>query len=150
MNRYPKIKEVYNPNQTIALLVSGDELLTDVLTRFVEKPHIRGIFVSSKDGRYIGMIKRDDLLNWSKVKLGDVGGMEDYLLKFSKETKAKDIVRAGSEGAVVKEDDDILTALRLMFSRSLTDLPVLDKNNRIIGDVTIPELLAKVLKVVGN
>ncbi|MFH1327534.1 MAG: CBS domain-containing protein [Candidatus Bathyarchaeota archaeon] len=141
------IREFYNPAQTIALIVQEDELFTDILAKFTEKPYIRGIFVTDRQGKYSGMIKRDDLLKWAKFKTEHLTGFEDYIRKFSKETKARDLIHEYSEGTTVKEDDDISRALGLMFSRDLTDLPVLDKKGKIIGDVTIPELLSKILEI---
>ena len=39
-----------------------------------------------------------------------------------------------------------MKCLRLMLTYDLTDIPVIDRSGQILGDITIPELLAKVLE----
>jgi CBS domain-containing protein len=141
------VKDLYNPNQTIALIVREDESFLNVVRKFVEAPYIRGLFVVDKSGSYQGFIKRESLLQWAKVKLGDISGLEEYLLKYSKDTTAKELIYPYSEKATVYSEDDAVKCLRLMLTYDLTDIPVLDRSSgRILGDVTIPELLAKVLE----
>ncbi|MEM3387140.1 MAG: CBS domain-containing protein [Nitrososphaerales archaeon] len=141
------IKEVYNPEKTIALIVEEEENFTNIVKKFVEEPYIRGLFVIDKSGRYLGFIKRESILQWAKIKLGDVSGLEEYIFKFSKETVAKHLIYPHSEKATISPEDDIVKCLRLMLSYDLTDIPVVDKNLKILGDVTIPELISKVLEV---
>lgn len=141
------IKDVYNPGKTIALIVEEDEPFTQIVKKFVEEPYIRGLFVVDKTGRYLGFIKRESILYWAKIKLGAVSGVEEYLFKFSKETVAKDLIYPHSDKATASPEDDVIRCLRLMLSYDLTDIPVVDKRGKILGDVTIPELIAKVLEV---
>ena len=140
------IKDIYNPNQTIALIVKEDESFTDVVKSFAEQPYIRGLFVVDKEGRYLGLIKRESILQWAKLKLGDISGYEEAILKYSKDTLAKDLIYRYSEKAATHPDDDAVKCLRLMLNYELTDIPVVDKDGKILGDVTIPELIAKVLE----
>jgi len=141
------IKDIYNPKQTVALIVREDESLFSVLKKFVEAPYIRGLFVVDKNGGYQGFIKRESLLQWAKIKLGDISGLEEYLFKYSKNVAAKELIHPHSEKATVYPEDDAVKCLRLMLTYDLTDIPVIDKSSgQILGDVTIPELLAKVLE----
>ncbi len=146
MNRL-QIKDVYNPEKTVALIVEEDESFIQVIKKFVEEPYIRGLFVVDKNGGYLGFIKRESILQWAKVKLGDVSGLEEDLFKFSKATLAKHLIYRHSDKATVSLEDDAIKCLRLMLSYDLTDIPVIDKSGKIVGDVTIPELIAKVLEV---
>ncbi|MFN3622018.1 MAG: CBS domain-containing protein [Nitrososphaerales archaeon] len=141
------IKDIYNPEKTVALIVKEDENFTNIVKKFVEEPYIRGLFVIDKSGRYVGFIKRESILQWAKVKLGDVSGLEEYIFKFSKDAIAKQLIYPHSEKATISPEDDAVKCLRLMLSYDLTDIPVVDKNGKILGDVTIPELIAKVLEV---
>jgi len=140
------VKDIYNPKQTIALLINEDESFLNVVKKFIEAPYIRGLFVVDKNGSYRGFIKRDSLLQWAKIKLGDISGFEEYLLKYSKDTTAKDLIYPHSDKATLYPEDDAVKCLRLMLNYDLTDIPVIDRSGQILGDITIPELLAKVLE----
>jgi CBS domain-containing protein len=47
----------------------------------------------------------------------------------------------------VKPDDSLAHALRLMIELDLIVLPVVDKANRVVGDLKLSELLAAVIVV---
>ena len=64
------VKDIYNPKQTVALLINEDESFLNVVKKFIEAPYIRGLFVADKNRSYRGFIKRDSLLQWAKIKLG--------------------------------------------------------------------------------
>jgi CBS domain-containing protein len=141
------VKDIYNPKQTVALIVREDESLFSVLKKFVDAPYIRDLFVVDKNGGYQGFIKRESLLQWAKIKLGDISGLEERLLKYSKNVIARELIYPYSEKATIYPEDDAVKCLRLMLTYDLTDIPVIDKSSgQILGDVTIPELLAKVLE----
>ena len=140
------VKDIYNPKQTVALIVREEESLLNVVKKFIEAPYIRGLFVVDKNGSYLGFIKRDSLLQWAKIRLGDISGLEEYLLKYSKDTTAKQLIYPHSEKATVYPEDDAVKCLRLMLNYDLTDIPVIDRSGQILGDITIPELIAKVLE----
>jgi len=140
------VKDIYNPKQTVALIVREDESFLNVIKKFTEAPYIRGLFVVDVNGSYQGFIKRDSLLKWAKLKLGDIGGLEEYLIKYSQDTVAKQLIYPHSERATVCLEDDAVKCLRLMLTYDLTDIPVIDRSGKILGDITIPELLARVLE----
>ena len=50
------VKDIYNPKQTVALVVREDESLLNVVKKFIEAPYIRGLFVVDKNGSYLGFI----------------------------------------------------------------------------------------------
>jgi CBS domain-containing protein len=79
--------------------------------------------------------------------LGDISGLEERLLKYSKNVIARELIYPYSEKATIYPEDDAVKCLRLMLTYDLTDIPVTDRSSgQILGDVTIPELLAKVLE----
>jgi Mg/Co/Ni transporter MgtE len=80
------------------------------------------------------------------VKLGDISGLEEYLLKYSMDTTAKQLIYPYSGRALVYPEDDAVKCLRFMLNYDLTDIPVIDRSGQILGDITIPELIAKVLE----
>jgi hypothetical protein len=43
------VKDIYNPKQTVALIVREDESLFSVLKKFVDAPYIRGPFCSRQE-----------------------------------------------------------------------------------------------------
>ena len=81
-----------------------------------------------------------------KARLGDISGLEEYLIKYSKATTAKELIYPHSDKATLHPEDDVVKCLRLMLNYDLTDIPVIDRSGQILGDVTIPEILAKVLE----
>jgi Mg/Co/Ni transporter MgtE len=60
---------------------------------------------------------------------------------------AGQVMRSDSHRAAVKPDDSLAHVLRLMIELDLIVLPVVDKANRVVGDLKLSELLAAVIVV---
>jgi CBS domain-containing protein len=90
-------------------------------------------------------------LRWAQLKL--YGGKKimkipvNELLSLVKATKAKDIEMEGSGSFSLKEDDTLQTALDLMIGYEEDIIPVVDNEGKIIGDVSLSELLSKALEI---
>jgi CBS domain-containing protein len=64
-----------------------------------------------------------------------------------KAKKAEDIAIYNSSSFSVKENDSYQAVLDLMIDREQDIIPVVDNEGRIIGDLSLSELLLKVLEV---
>jgi len=142
------VREAYHPKTMRALVINEDEPLEEVLHRLA-KPRILGaVFVVDSEGRFCGVVTRTDLLNYVKVKLGkwDYDSRSSSwraAVKYIYAAKVKDLVHRGSSRTYVRPDDYVTEALDLMITHDLINVPVVDKNGSILGDVGISDILLK-------
>ncbi|MDX1798448.1 MAG: CBS domain-containing protein [Candidatus Lokiarchaeia archaeon] len=91
------------------------------------------IIKDRKDKRLIGIITQRD------IRLARFAMSLD-----SPNTLVKDLMTP--EPFVVKEDDTLVYVLEIMFNKKVQRLPVVDKNNDLIGIVMQKEILKTLLK----
>ncbi len=147
------VKDAYHLDLIPSLIVGPDEDFTEVVRRFAERPVTRGIFVSDEQKYLLGVITRTDLLDWARVKMGAV--LQAPILNREKTLRMASLMHASTAGQVmhpdshragVKADDSLAHALRLMIELDLHVLPVIDEEKRIVEDLKLDEILARLVE----
>lgn len=147
-----KVKDVYQAAGTAAVVVEESCCLEQILQRFSHEAELRSIFVTDASGRLTGVITRRDLLYWTRLRLGvALKGLTttDSILRLAQLVRAdtaKDIIRAGGEKVSVHPDDPLEQALQLMLYADIIALPVVDEEGKILGDLTLSDLLRHLLE----
>lgn len=151
------VKDAYHLDLSPSLIVGPDEDFSTVIQRFARLPQARGIFVADAERRLLGVITREDLLDWARVKLGDFlqlsPAKRDKAYRFAglmRASTAGEVMHPASHRAAVKADDTLARALRLMIELDLIVLPVVDDANRIVEDLKLSEILGRIVEEEGE
>lgn len=140
-----KVKDAYDPQLGHCEILRPEESLHQLILKFAERADMRGFFVADTDGKLLGVVTRIDLLNFAKFKLG--GHLQlSTLRKFVASSQVKDVIHPYSWGITVKPEDDLLKALDLMVDHDLIDVPVVDQEGRIVGELKLSDILIKILE----
>ncbi len=120
------------------------------MRQFADRAELRGIFVVDANQRLTGVITRHDLLAWASVAFGPPGLQTRFsfrrLVQIAHATTAKEACHPHSHLAAVHPDDPLDLALGRMVVHHLIDVPVVDREGKILGDLRLTELLARTLK----
>ena len=119
--------------------------LEEVVTRFAQGPDVHAVFLIDSRERFAGLITGIDLLKWvqlrffgggrsGRITVGDV-------LRVVFATKAKDLARGDWRSLGIKPTDTLETALEEMIAYEEDTIPVLDDEGKILGDLTLSEVL---------
>ena len=150
-NRRLRVRDVFSIDRSLALVVDEDTPLKEVIRKFAERADLRGIFVVDGNRRLAGVITRGDLLAWARLAFGPRGPESrfswDRLRRLTEATTAKEACSRYCHLSAVRPDDPLETALIHMISYELIDVPVVDKEGRILGDIRLTEILAKALEL---
>ncbi len=143
------VADVFKLDESQATIVAPATPFAEVVQRFTDRRELRGIFVV--DGRtLVGVITRVDLLHWVAEKLG-VRNLEgdDWrdVYRIMSASTAEDACRPRSEHCTVQPEDPLSDALAMMMENELIDIPVVDGEGQILGDLRLTELFSKVLEV---
>lgn len=156
------VKDVFNPDRMCSLVVDEGETVSSMIKTFADQPNLRGIFVVDKEKRFKGVITRRDLLNWARIQLGigvdnrgisraaRVSEIISEIVRVAYATTAKELVRKYSYRVHVNPEDSLISALNIMFFSDLIDIPVIDKQGKIIGDLKLNEILNEIIKMVHS
>ena len=148
LERIIRIRDVFDSTKMNSLIVDENEMLEKTVARFAERPQLRGIFLVDMRKKLKGVVTRADLLNVIKLKLGkDIGTLPLRMLTLKRtlNVKTKDIACIFSHRAYVKLGDPLERALELMIDMDLIDIPVIDDDNKIVGDLNLSVILWKLL-----
>ncbi len=150
------VKDVHEAAGTVALLVHESNSLEEVLWRFSQEAALRGIFVTDDSGHLAGVITRRDLLHWTRLRLGTAleGPLtQDDILRLAhlvRADTARDAIHPGDEEVSVRPDDPLDQALQIMLDSDIIALPVVDDEGRILGDLTLSDVLRHLLGAQGH
>jgi len=144
------VKDVFEIAKTLSLIVDEGEPIHKIIKHYVENPSLRGIFVVDKERRLKGIVTRTDLLQWAKFRIGAYASNDslivDKINRYVYSTTAKDIVHRYSSETYVKPEDNLTSALEMMLNEDILDIPVVDEEKRIIGDLILSEVLDAIVR----
>lgn len=151
-NKTPEIKNtkglvshVYKLHGFISTSINSDSSVEEVIGSFVHKPSLGGIFLVDSELRFVGLITRIDLLQWAHIKAtGGKGRHEIPISEFYRiadARKVKDLANTYTRRLSVKEEDTLQVALDRMLDYKQDVIPVLDNEGRILGDLSLSEVL---------
>lgn len=131
-------------------LIYADEPIHKALTLLISLPE-SSLPVINKKKQVIGEIDQHELLllDIAKEELGEETiNLKNLNLLFKKKKRTVRDYMTEHE-LTISPDDDLLEAAKLMYDEDLSTLPVVDKNNKLIGiltDITILKHYKKILK----
>ena len=126
-----------------SVTVSEDEEIFEVANKVTKDCETLLVCVVDKENKLIGMITPKELLKAAEVsEYGNVrhpffSGREALHLLSS--DHARDIMSAPVS---VKPDDEVQMAIDLMLRNNLNEIPVVDKDSRVIGEVNFMDIIS--------
>jgi len=121
-----------------ASIVDKDEGLMAIAKKIVEDPKTRSVYVVAQDHKLIGLIPVNYLVQYLFYEYVPDEFLYYRAVKPLEEVKATDIM---IPPVFVKEDDTLDVAFNKMAYHNIKELPVVDKDMKITGDLNILELI---------
>ena len=121
-----------------ASIVSADADPMEIAKKMIEDPKTRSVYVADKDRKLLGLIPVSYLVQYLFFEYIPDEFLYYRAIKPLETVKAKDIM---IPPVYVKEDDSIDVAFQKMASHSIKELPVVNEDLRIVGDLNILELI---------
>ncbi|MCD6370535.1 MAG: CBS domain-containing protein [Thermoplasmata archaeon] len=143
-----KVKDIRNFITQEASIVGEDEDLLKIAEEMVRDPKTRTVYVVNKENKLAGVIPVIELVQYL---YSEYIPQEYILYRFpvllSGTPKAKDIMLPP---VYVHDDEDITSAFIKMFKNNLKELPVVDEEMHVIGDLNILEMIISWIESVKN
>jgi len=143
-----KVKDIRNFVTQEASIVGEDDDLLKIAEEMVSDPKTRTVYVVNKENKLVGVIPVIELVQYL---YSEYIPQEYMLYRFpvllSGTPKAKDIMLPP---VYVHDDEDITSAFIKMFKNNLKELPVVDEEMHVIGDLNILEMIISWIESVKN
>ncbi len=133
-----KVKFVRKLITQEASTVRRDAGAMEIAKAIVADPKTRSVYVVDSDNKFLGIIP---VINFTQYLFYEYVPDEFLYYKAIKpleDITAEDIMLPP---VYVKENDDLRLAFQKMFSENLKELPVVDDEMHVIGDLNILELV---------
>jgi CBS domain-containing protein len=141
------VDDVFDKFVLRASQVGRGATIAMVIDQMLANPLSRKVYVTDAEGRYVGTVSTETVLRLMGYRLGvrEYGG--DSFIRFLRDTlkeKADDIM---VKGRTVTRDMKLTAAMKIMIDEHLNDLPVVDGDGKLIGELASLELLMAGKKV---
>lgn len=135
------VRDAYRMIVTEPIAVAKGMGLHEVVDRVLADPRTRSAYVVDEKGKLIGMIGLEQMLQAVH------GSLSLFEKNHQQQTRSKraplpfSVEEYMVKPVTVSEDDRLLDALDKMMKHGLEDLPVIDENNVLIGELNGFEIL---------
>ncbi|MDW5561742.1 MAG: CBS domain-containing protein [Methanomassiliicoccus sp.] len=123
--------------------VIGDSTISDVIEGMLGNPVSRKVYVVDEQEKLLGMVTTDTVLRLIGYRTGvrELGAMSFY--RFLRDMFKEKVSSFMAPTLSVTKEDNLKKALDLMLKEHVNDLPVIDAEGRIIGELISLELFLK-------
>lgn len=132
-----KARKLITENPT---LVNANESLPELALAITEDPKTRTLYVVDKSKRLIGLITLRDLIQAVFANLLEIDMLGHGVFRRLGIKEASDIMSTALIYA--KDDENIETVLKRMLDNRLTEIPVIDQNMKVVGELNLLEMLS--------
>lgn len=135
-----KIKEILEIIGSRDLpLVKEDDTIREVLEKMLNYPHTRLMYVVDDEQKCRGIISLGALIRHLFSSSFEPTVHARFVIPMITAETAEHIMNAGLIYATA--EDEVEKVIKRMIKAAIKEIPVLDEENRIIGDVTMLDLL---------
>jgi CBS domain-containing protein len=146
---YRTVSEAYRLIVKDPIRVNKDMQLHEVVERILAEPRTRSAYVVDDEGRLIGMIALKQMLQAIGHSISQI--MDSKINKEKESNGMHFSVKASMMiPPTVEEGELLLSALQKMIESELEDLPVIDENNILIGELNGFEILLLGSEIMRN
>lgn len=148
--RLEKVQDVSHLVASKPATVPEDAPIEKVLDEFVSDPKRRIVCVVDSERKLVGVISLMELLIYIGVHAGEAVESFAHLtpyeagLRYMMGSQAKHVMK---EAISVKSNDRLLDALNIMEQTGLEELPVVNDQGIIVGEIHGLEILIETLKL---
>ena len=138
------VAEVYTTLTKDPPLLNADAPLEEVIKILLKDPLSRSVYIVDSGNRLLGIISTLLILKTSHYLKGKRSVLKEDVfnaIRIAKAEKAEDIMHPP---IYVYEDTKILEVLEMISRENIQELPVVDKDKRVIGDLNCLEILKRV------
>lgn len=138
--RHVKIGEVIVAQKGRELpLVRQESSIEEVIDAMARYQHTRLLYVVDEEGKLLGTIALGSLVRHAFGRSHEPQIHPRFVMSMITTETAKDIMQ--KKPIFAGEDEDVEVVLKRMIGKNVKEIAVLDEEKRVVGDVTMIDLL---------
>ena len=122
-------------------VVGTSATLRDAVDAIIEDSKTRKVYVVDAEGKIVGTITLETLMRQAGYRLGvRTPGMTSFVRMLAEMSKDK-VTEVMTKPVKVYDDELLTNVTRLMVEHHLNDLPVVDRDGKIVGELNGLDIL---------
>ncbi len=142
-----KVKDVYETMVGKPALVYENAQLKDAVEAMTVNHISRKVYVIDADGKLLGMISMETLLKQVGYRVGVRETGVISFLKFVTGIFKENVTEFMETPVTITGEHKVLDALKKMVEYHLNDVPVIDEDGKIIGELNSLEILVQAKQI---
>ena len=143
-----KVKDIRDIIVQNPATIDQDSSLEELLSKILEDSSSRHVYVINEKNKLIGSVRLNNTIMYlfptaALMEDSEFFSVSDFM-EYSSAKKVKDIMNRVCSYAF--EDMYITEMIRIMIKEKVNELPVINKNFEIIGEVNVLEIISFYLK----
>ena len=136
---YRHVKDAFRLIVNDPIAITKETKLYEAVDRILADPRTRTAYVIDDQRRVIGMIRLKKMLSVVEESLASMDNKKSQ--NRGRSSQSYTVARYMVKPMTVNQDDMLLNALRRMIKSDLEDLPVVDENGVLVGELNGLEIL---------
>jgi len=130
-----------------ANVLSPDRSIDDLLRKFVENPRCRHVYVIDDDQRLVGVVRMNSVVQYLFPYAGMRINTNEWILgdlpRIAR-VNLKDLIN--DRPHCVHPETSLTEMAEILISEKINELPVVDQDRRLIGQVNVFEIIVRYLE----
>lgn len=137
-----KVSDIRHVLVENAATINQADSVDDLLKKVIEEPRTRHVYVVDDNGKLVGSVRMNTIVQYlfpvaAVVSLGSSYPQDDFLA--FRAQKVTDLMK--SDPFYVQEDDTLSHMALILMQEKINELPVVDANKKVIGQVNMYEAI---------
>ncbi len=136
-----RVEDIYSCYDIEPSVVEHGDPVWKMVAALITRPRGRNVYVVNEEEKLIGMISFRDILRVTNARLGARRAGVVGFVKYLGDLLREDVQSLMRDPITVKPKTPLLDALKLMEEAKLNDIPVVDDEKKIVGELSGMEIL---------
>jgi CBS domain-containing protein len=137
------VADVYDLMGQPASTVKENAKLGDVVDAMIKNPLSRKVYVLDAEGKILGVVDAETVLRLIGYRVGVQRNAGISIFGFLRDTLKENAVDFMRKVRPVSKDTKLTTALQIMLDDHMSDLPVVDGEGHLVGELISMEMLTR-------
>ncbi len=137
-----RVSDVRHLHTEFPVCINENEEISIVLKSGISEKHCRNIYVVDSENRLVGVIRIKEMLQniFPMTAMAEGTSLKVRNVPVMQATIASELM--SKDPAKISEDMPLNKAVLTLLRANLLELPVVDENNRIVGQLDASEIIA--------
>ncbi len=136
-----RVEDIFDLYDIEPSVVKVGDPVWKMVAALITRPRGRNVYVTDAEGKLVGIISFRDILRVTNARLGARRAGVVAFVNYLRDVFREDVDKMMRSPVSVNPKTNLLEALHIMESNKMNDMPVVDENKKLVGELSGMEIL---------